>query len=886
MGGLLHLFDFHQGSMGRKHKKQGSSDVAAPRNGLERPGEACRSHCSVGNYEESLPKRSYYPTDVSVKKLTSKEISKQQINKHNAPSVVAKLMGMDLSPEDAKPEVVSLHDKNNDEIKFIDKKIQSIEKVPTVRAPRKSKSFIKKEFRSYKDTYLRYWSSGTNSGKPCPRVHPQEKELQKFKKDFEAWQAARFLECARVVQLGNIPEQWLAQLDLTKEKMALYETSRKETFDKSDGHKSNMLKSRSLRGADFERNGYKDISPAKHKESYSFSGVCPGRDYEQLYLKDSDVNSEKSSSPSRIVILKPGPDSYSTNDESWVTSSCSMDNRDCIEDLLEEVRERLKHEMLGNTFKKGSMVRGGGIETPFKEKPALVKETHQQYQPVGKYVKERSRRDSSRKLFRSESARFYQNESLISELAPSSPEYMSRETRKFLSERLRNVLDGENHQNLRVSSDSSPMEPLFDDARVRLEKARDILNAEHGKHCWHDESFNTDTQARSFRRELRDDRNFQEQPSPRSLMRSLSAPVSGISFGKLLLEDRYVQNAAHIKTKHEAFENLSMNVKDHRKERFNLRERVNSLKHSLSLRRRLFSKKLEAMEFSESNEFDGDIMNGPTVITGFNDRNENSTELPPSPASICSTPREDFWRPIDHPSPVSVSDLTSVEDHSVGNVFKEISSNLTELRKKLNQLDYEGSEITTVTEDPSETEVIDPEDEAELYIKKLLVTSGLYDGSWVKSFSRWDPYVRPMGNWVFEKVEESYQKPTNENEASSHEDSNLEHKLLFDLLNEALTVVLGPPRTLSKFRRKLTDSTMLPLPQRRKLLDQVWEMVREFLNPSSYLSYYSFDDLVAHDLYNMPWSSLLDEEISIVGKELELQIAGQLVEELMINMQF
>ena len=56
---------------------------------------------------------------------------------------------------------------------------------------------------------------------------------------------------------------------------------------------------------------------------------------------------------------------------------------------------------------------------------------------------------------------------------------------------------------------------------------------------------------------------------------------------------------------------------------------------------------------------------------------ENSTELPPSPASICSTPREDFWRPIDHPSPVSVSDVTSVEDHSVGNVFKEISSNLT-----------------------------------------------------------------------------------------------------------------------------------------------------------------------------------------------------------------
>ena len=28
------------------------ADVAAPRNSLEMPGETCRSHCSVGKYEE------------------------------------------------------------------------------------------------------------------------------------------------------------------------------------------------------------------------------------------------------------------------------------------------------------------------------------------------------------------------------------------------------------------------------------------------------------------------------------------------------------------------------------------------------------------------------------------------------------------------------------------------------------------------------------------------------------------------------------------------------------------------------------------------------------------------------------------------------------------
>ncbi|XP_021846359.1 uncharacterized protein [Spinacia oleracea] len=901
MGGLLHLFDFHQGSLGKKHKKQGSADVAAPRNSIEMVAETWRNHYAVENCEQQdLPKRSYYPTDASIKKLISRDLSKKQNSKQNAPSIVARLMGMDIVPVDTIPEEQPFQD-TDDKIKFIDKKIQIIEKVSSVRTPKKSKSkssSIKKEYRSYKDTYFRYWSSGgTNLGKPRPRVHPQEKELQKFKKDFEAWQTSRFLECARVVQLGNIPEQWLAQLDLTKEKMSIYESSRKDAIEKSGELKRDGLRSRSLHVADFERLGYKkDVFLPKHKESYSFSGMVPGRDLDQqLSLRDFDIDSEKSCAPSKIVVLKPGPDSFSTNDESWVTSSSSMDDRDCIEDLLEEVRERLKYEMQGNALKKGPMVRGGGIETPFKEKPAYAK---QSYQPV---AKENTSRDLGRKLFRSESARFYQSEkSLMSELAPSSPDYMSRDTRNFLSERLRNIIDGEEkHQNrnLNLISDFSPRERLFDDARGRLEKARDILNAEQGQHYWRDGNYRTDTQSRSFRYEpiSSNDGNIQEQPSPRNLVRSLSAPLSGMSFGKLLLEDRFVSPGTHIKRKHEAFENFPMDVKDQRKERFNLREKVSSLKHSLSLRRMLFSRKLESMDFSERNEFDSakDIMNGPTVMSSFNDRNDNSTELPPSPASVCSSYHEEFWKPVDNPSPASMSDMTSVEDQSVGNVFKEISSNLTELRKKLNQLDYEGSEIsqiTTVTEEyPSELEVNDLENEAEVYIKNLLVTSGLYDGSWVKSFSRWDPYVKPMGNWVFEKVEESYQKPTYENEVRNYDDDcSLEHKLLFDLLNEALTVVLAPPRTLSKFRRKITDITILPHPQGRKLLEQVWDMVCEYLYPSSYTdtSCYSFEDLVAHDLHVMPWSSLLEEETIDIGKELEFQIIGDLVEELLMDMQF
>lgn len=50
--------------------------------------------------------------------------------------------------------------------------------------------------------------------------------------------------------------------------------------------------------------------------------------------------------------------------------------------------------------------------------------------------------------------------------------------------------------------------------------------------------------------------------------------------------------------------------------------------------------------------------------------------MPPSPASVCSSAPDDFFRPGDQPSPVSTLDVPLIEDHPVPQVFKEISSNL------------------------------------------------------------------------------------------------------------------------------------------------------------------------------------------------------------------
>ncbi|KAJ0041500.1 hypothetical protein Pint_28716 [Pistacia integerrima] len=198
-----------------------------------------------------------------------------------------------------------------------------------------------------------------------------------------------------------------------------------------------------------------------------------------------------------------------------------------------------------------------------------------------------------------------------------------------------------------------------------------------------------------------------------------------------------------------------------------------------------------------------DILSGPTVIMNSGERHENSTEVPPSPASVCSSSQEEFWRPVDYLSPISTPDVTPGEDNSMPQVFREISSNLNELRRQLSQLDNRPEDIY-VEQDPTESEIVDLDDQAEAYIRDLLVASGFYEGSCDKSLSRWDPLAKPVSSSVFEKVEESYRKLAEENEVliKEHIEKKVDRKMLLDLLNEALSTILGPPVTKIQIQEK------------------------------------------------------------------------------------
>ncbi|KAG6385854.1 hypothetical protein SASPL_154736 [Salvia splendens] len=398
-----------------------------------------------------------------------------------------------------------------------------------------------------------------------------------------------------------------------------------------------------------------------------------------------------------------------------------------------------------------------------------------------------------------------------------SPEFINRDTRKFLAERLSNVLKGERHcQAVRNSS-------MFSMSDFEKRKP------------W------------TVKKEEPDEVGMphQEDMSPRNLVRSLSTPVSvsGRSLGNLLQEDRHVLTGTQIRRKHEATEKVSMNIKKQKKDKFNIREKVSSFRYNLTLRVRLFRMERSGQN---KNNFFNNFPNGPVSMMSFSDTHGNSTEVPPSPASVCSSVHDEFWRSNDYLSPISSSGGHQLEDSDVSNVFREINSNLTELRRKLDQ--FEGACLEETIHEPHPAEVeTDIEDQSEAYIRDLLIAAGLYDDSFSRSLSKWTPLGKPITAQVFEEVEEMYKESTKVKDQA--EKTN--HKMIVDLLNEVLPDILREPVNISRYMEK-DNGLAQKSPNGRMLLSLVWNSIRAYVHPPADRCYYALDNLLALDLKSTP----------------------------------
>ncbi|KAL4367707.1 hypothetical protein GQ457_05G005970 [Hibiscus cannabinus] len=861
MGSIFHLFDFHQGSMARKilAKKKHVEVLEAPRNSLELKLDPSQSYYAAGDLpccyqvEEDWSARNYYQTEASMKKLISEEMSKQSNTRHNSPSIVARLMGMDPLPSDTKSVVQPVMKKSDNR------------RVELSGAKDSNLYYLKQmevdSIYSTRDRDAERWSTDHRFGKPRRREHPQEEELQRFKKEFEAWQVARLRECTKVFDVGSISTHQFTQEKPNKERKTLYADSVQVMESKRFAVQEKDLH--------LPHQRYKsELFTAQQNESRRRS---VNRDF--CVPSTMDYNEKLDVAPTRIVILKPGPDGIYDHEESWTSSPSTFQERTCMEDFLEEVRERLKSELQGKALnrRKSSVVRGSGIETPFSEKPSS--DPRQIAKHIANQVTENDSRDIRMNLVRSESTRSHRSDIGVNE--PGSPEFIDKDTRRFLSERLRNVLKEEIHIDVPILSTCSFRTPVFDNGRERIKRMQDMPNYGNQQSDWEIVKHEQELQTRSLRHG--DDVGpLNSELSPRNLVRSLSAPVSGTSFGKLLLEDRHIVTGAQIRTKHEGIETASVDIGRRKKEKFNLKEKVSNIKYGLTLRRRLFGKKIQSMveSYGADNDLAKDILSGPTVIMNFGKSHENPTEVPPSPASVCSSPHEEFWREVDYLSPISTPDATVGEYNAVPQAFREISSNLNELTRHLNELESDEANRITIEQEPTESETVNLEDHAQGYVRDLLIASGLYDGLCDKSLSRWDPLAKPISKSIFEQVEEHHRKSTKEN------DKKVDHKVLLDLSNEALSTILGPQVTMSKFSRNILGSTISTPPEGRKLLNSVWEIVHINLHPPIDRYNYSLETMVARDLGSAPWTGLADEETNGLGREVEWHIIGDLVEEI------
>ncbi|WVZ11786.1 hypothetical protein V8G54_016316 [Vigna mungo] len=553
-----------------------------------------------------------------MKKLINEELSKQSSTRQNAPSLVARLMGIDTMPLDTKYVVPS--DKRMSE--NVGKK--SSEKGVSRRG---SVSWGSSNFNSssqmdfeslYEDMDVDDNDDGWNKsfGEPRRRDHPQEEELQKFKKEFEAYQAARFQECSKVAEIDSVPKWLLVQENSNKEKVIHSDL----VLQRAAAGKPADLDSHSFKtpppeyyGSEY-RGDVMELVPATQRKTFPPRSRTLSRDFEESLMMKSCNRLDTSASPTRIVILKPGPESISNHEENWTISTGTIQGRNSIEDFLEEVKERLKCELQGKIVKKISVVRGSGIETPYNEKPSDPKLIARH---IVKQVRESATRDADTNLIHSESTGSFKSEMQFN--GATSPEVISRDTRKFLSDRLRNVVRSEARAGFLEGKSRSL---ALDSHKDGLKQGGDIMKYASN---WEISKEDAEIQTGSFRHELDENIFLHKELSPRNLVRSLSAPVSrsGTSFGKLLLEDRHLLTGAQIRRKLEAVETMSVDVKKRRKDRFNIKERVSNFKYNLALRGRLFGRRVQSTVESRANEYGPmvrDVTSGPTVLMNCGER--------------------------------------------------------------------------------------------------------------------------------------------------------------------------------------------------------------------------------------------------------------------------
>jgi hypothetical protein len=489
----------------------------------------------------------------------------QKPETRNQPSIVARLMGMDTIPPgrstviDAKESKLPKPTKPN--IYYSPRKDPAFDGSPTYAPFRQTKCSLlsygsttnttnggninnNKTYKNSKKGYGGPQKGKRSSSGVRAHRHPQEEALQKLKRDFEAWQSSAMLEKSKGLLVENNLQkgkniQILAQENLNKEKMAKYAVKKQNT-------------------------------------SETVLAVFPKK---ELHISEDRKKQESSQLPTRIVILKPSFDPKNQIPDPLLVSSSSKNSNCSMVDFLEEVKERLRSEIEGKAESVVKKQKNGKNEITTTDPKEIARD-------IAKQIRETVTRDFQKKLTWSQSFK-------LPNYVPDTSESVRRDTRRILSEKLKNILRNEAGTERPSTSLETPQVSFIIKRRERVKSMSELPSLINREYQRNDTMYKLDNTGMVDA----------DTASPRSLFRSFSAPVSGTTLRKLLPEDTGLTKWARLGDRHEEATGLREERECRKKHGSGFKGKVSNLRYNLTLKGKLFGNKTHAVKTPKSENF-------------------------------------------------------------------------------------------------------------------------------------------------------------------------------------------------------------------------------------------------------------------------------------------
>ncbi|KAK8456248.1 hypothetical protein SEVIR_4G299900v4 [Setaria viridis] len=676
------------------------------------------------------------------------------------------------------------------------------------------------------------------------RRHPQEDLLQKIRHDFQAaWQqASNAMDSCSVTSAARLPTtssthlldgrciQMIAQENLRKQKMARYGLASSMAMEGENSLKNAMQQT-------------DDPKPEERVITVLRAGPCAGAaasgKFRDLEGADKD---EELLQPTTIVLLKPSSDVDAQEGQEPLFGLPKVTRDGNMSRFLQEVKEMLQQQLKANATSDLNTTTWGT-------------EPEQIARGLAKQTKETVTKDLlSKRFFRSESFRGFRSDRKRKEATTkqASPEHVRIVTRNHLAHRITSATPRARTETVSSSPKKDDEESVSSSCSItsseRVRSLADVSPSASGI------GFGDECQMKH-----KDDSTVS---SARALFRSFSAPELGFSLG-ILFGDGSVRSATHEASGMASEGSAAMTSKNRTSFGF-IRGTVSSLRHSFSLRKNLFrrkthwSKKTSLVELHPQMAI-GTAPPSPETFNLFKVAQANLTELPPSPVS-------------------------PLEGHSCRHFFSDLNCTLPELSPKcVSEFEAPASELSYRTDITGETAC----NQDKAYIREVLVAAGLYDdgSSDNKANARVDSMARPICDGIFEEVEDIYYYRGKycDDAIGTYNDAGgnaTDHRMLFDLANEALQSLVQGAKTGSSLRQWIIDSTGVS--RGRRLVDDVWQQVQTLRNPQMQ-EMQTIDSMVAYEIRKSVWADALYEDVYVVGRKIERAIFDELVEDLMVE---